>query len=129
MSDKKFDFLNNPITCTVTVLALPVGSAPYNSASSAICKCFESRCKKAYRQVENSNDNTDCLFQAVELARYLAEHSKTVKVVKNEDSKDNSESSLLLKRARSVKMMQLQHRLLKTKGWILKIIKFQKYLI
>ena len=118
MSDKKFDFLNNPITCTVTVLALPVGSAPYNSASSATCKCFEGRCKKAYRLVENSTDNTDtdCLFQAVELARYLAEHSKTVKVVKNEDNKDNSESTLLLKRARSVKMMQLQHKLLKTKG-------------
>ena len=76
MSDKKFDFLNNPITCIVTVLALPVGSSPsYNSASSMKCKCFESRCKKAYRLVEYSIDNTDtdCLFQAVELARYLAE--------------------------------------------------------
>lgn len=119
MSDKKFDFLNNPITCTVTVLALPTGSAPPNRSTNQKCLCFDGRCKKSYREVENLIKDKDCLFQAVELARYLADHVKTDNKLKVETIEEDS-NTILLKKARSVKMMQQQHKILKSLGNTLK---------
>ena len=108
MSDKKFDFLNNPITCTVTTVAWPKGAAP-----SKKCLCFEGRPSKSYRRVENKD--SDCMFQAVELARILSQ--KNVGKTNDDASHD---LNILLTKQRSVKQMQLQYLKLQKIGAVLK---------
>lgn len=48
MSDKKFNFLNNVIRCTITLALLPVGGS--NSKTTS-CKCLEGKSDRSYRQI------------------------------------------------------------------------------
>lgn len=120
MSDKKIDFLNKAIRCTVTTIAPPVGSGPSK------CNCFESKAPKSFRELpgikQNENDN-DCLFQAVELARFLKDKELNRKKEGKEKKNENMEEdpSLVLQyKQKSTKMMLLQYKELKTKGSKLK---------
>ena len=114
MSDKKFNFLNNTISCTITTIAWPVGGGDLKK-----CSCFDDKPLKSYRQLKsfqtNEDDNMDCLFQAVELARVLS--NKNV----GEQSDDNAELAVLRTRQRWVKQMMLQHEKLKKLGNSLKV--------
>ena len=114
MSDKKFNFLNNAISCTITTIAWPIGAGP-----SKTCTCFEEKPLKSYRQLKSfltttKDDGGDCLFQAAELARVLS--SKTME----EQSEDSAELTLLRTRQRWVKNMVLQYEKLKKLGSSLK---------
>ena len=114
MSDKKFNFLNNPISCTITTIAWPVGGGDFKK-----CSCFDDKPIKSYRKLKsfqtNEDDNMDCLFQAVELARVLS--NKNV----GEQSDDSAELAVLRTRQRWIKQMMLQHEKLKKLGNNLKV--------
>ena len=114
MSDKKFNFLNNTISCTITTVAWPVGGG-----ASKTCTCFEEKPLKSYRQLKSfltttKDDGGDCLFQAAELARVLSDKNM------EEQSEDSAELSLLRTRQRWVKNMMLQYEKLKKLGSSLK---------
>ena len=114
MSDKKFNFLNNTISCTITTIAWPIGAG-----ASKTCTCFENKPIKSYRQLKSfltttKDDGGDCLFQAAELARVLSDKNM------EEQSDDSAELSLLRTRQRWVKNMLLQYEKLKKLGSSLK---------
>ena len=48
MSDKKFNFLNNVIYCTITLALLPVGGS---NSKNELCKCLEGKPARSYRQI------------------------------------------------------------------------------
>ena len=73
MSDKKFNFLNNTISCTITTIAWPIGAE-----ASKTCTCFVEKPLKSYHQLENlqtksKKGDIDCLFKAAELACILSD--------------------------------------------------------
>ena len=114
MSDKKFNFLNNTISCTITTIAWPIGAG-----ASKTCTCFENKPIKSYRQLKSfltttKDDGGDCLFQAAELARVLSNKNM------EEQSDDSSELTVLRTRQRRVKQMMLQFEKLKKLGSSLK---------
>ena len=114
MSDKKFNFLNNTISCTITTIAWPIGAGV-----SKKCTCFVEKPLKSYRQLKTfltttKDDGVDCLFQAAELARVLSDKNM------EEQSEDSAELSLLRTRQRWVKNMMLQYEKLKKLGSSLK---------
>ena len=82
------------------------------------CSCFDDKPLKSYRQLKsfqtNEDDNMDCLFQAVELARVLSD--KNV----GEQSDDSAELAVLRTRQRRVKQLMLQFEKLKKLGSSLK---------
>ena len=114
MSDKKFNFLNNTISCTITTIAWPIGAG-----ASKTCTCFEEKPLRSYRQLKTfltttKDDGGDCLFQAAELARVLSNKNE------GEQSEDSAELTLLRTRQRWVKNMVLQYEKLKKLGSSLK---------
>lgn len=114
MSDKKFNFLNNPISCTITTIAWPVGGGDFKK-----CFCFDDKPIKSYRKLKSfstiGDGDMDCLFQAAELARILSD--KNV----GEQNDDDVEIGLLRTKQRRVKQMMLQHEKLKKLGNSLKV--------
>ena len=56
MSDKKFNFLNNLIECTITTVILPTGKG-----SNQDCQCLNAKPPRSFRQVSIANSG-HCLF-------------------------------------------------------------------
>lgn len=63
MSDKKFNFLNNLIECTITTVFLPTGKGVNQG-----CQCLNAKPPRSFKQVTVANSG-HCLFYALELAR------------------------------------------------------------
>ena len=65
ISDKKLNFMNNPITMIITVVSPPIGRGP--SEQKKDFKQYFGR--NANQLIPSANDNKLCLFYALELAR------------------------------------------------------------
>ena len=71
MSDKKFNFLNNLIECTITKVFLPTGKGVNQD-----CQCLNDKPSRSFKQVNIAN-SSHCLFYALELAREYSDSHKT----------------------------------------------------
>ena len=76
MSDKKFNFLNNLIECTITTVILPTGKGTNHE-----CQCFNGKPIRSFKQVTIANSG-QCLFYALELAREYSDSHKVPAITK-----------------------------------------------
>ena len=76
MSDKKFNFLNNLIECTITTVILPTGKGANHE-----CQCFNGKPIRSFKQVTIANSG-QCLFYALELAREYSDSHKVPAITK-----------------------------------------------
>ena len=81
MSDKKFNFLNNIIFFTISIVISPIKEREkvvYSLGRGKTvenCRCFEGKSKTSYKQVllKKTENEGKCLFYAAELAREYAD--------------------------------------------------------